>query len=106
MYEKQQIIETSLTVNNGVEGETIETKMERVLSGNEPITDGAPIIYTERKDGIFPEHNIRTDKNEIALEALTKAGEKRREDRQSRIKSRENEPTEAPKEPESGDPSQ
>ena len=31
------------------EGETIETKVNRIVNNGEPIKDGAPIIYTERK---------------------------------------------------------
>ena len=53
-------------------GETIEAKVRRIMKNNEPIKDKAPIVYTERKDGIMPEYNIRTDKWEIAVEAQTK----------------------------------
>lgn len=60
--------ETTLEVNISVEGETIEQKIERILENNDPITDGAPIIYTERKDGVQPEYDIRTDRFDIALE--------------------------------------
>lgn len=54
------------------EGESIEAKMRRVIQNKEPITDGAPIIYTEKKDGVLPQFNIRTDKWDIALEAMDK----------------------------------
>ena len=54
------------------EGETIEQKMERVLNNGEPITDGAPDIFTERKDGVIAAYNIRTDRFEIACEAMDK----------------------------------
>ena len=53
-----------------VEGETIEHKMARVISNGEPITDGAPLIYTERKDGVNAAYNIRTDRWEIAADAM------------------------------------
>ena len=53
-----------------IEGERIETKIERILANNEPITDGAPTIYTERKDGIVAAYNIKTDRWEIAAEAM------------------------------------
>lgn len=36
----------------------------------EPITDGAPIIFTEKKDGVRPEFDIRTDKWDIAQNAM------------------------------------
>ena len=34
------------------DGESIEEKIERVMLTGEAIEDGAPLIYTERKDGI------------------------------------------------------
>ena len=43
--------------------------MERIINNKEPIKDGAPIIYTERKHGVAPQYNIRTDRFEIALDA-------------------------------------
>lgn len=55
-----------------VEGETIEQKIERIVNNNEPITDGAPEIFTERKDGVISAYNIRTDRWEIACEAMDK----------------------------------
>jgi hypothetical protein len=53
-----------------LEGETIEQKMERVIDGGEPIEDGAPEIFTERKDGVISAYNIRTDRWEVACEAM------------------------------------
>jgi hypothetical protein len=63
---------TGFNVNNSYEGETIEQKMERVIENNEPITDSAPIVYTERKDGVLPQYDIRTDRFEIAIDAMDK----------------------------------
>ena len=54
------------------EGETIEKKCARIVENNEPISDGAPLVYTEKKKGVLPEYNIRTDKWEIAQEAMDK----------------------------------
>lgn len=51
-------------------GETIETKVKRITENNEPISDGAPIIYTNRDDGVLPAYNIRTDRWDIAQEAM------------------------------------
>ena len=55
-----------------VEGEPIELKIERITNNNEPITDGAPEIFTERKDGVISAYNIRTDRWEVAAEAMDK----------------------------------
>ena len=56
------------------EGETIETKVARITQNKEPITDSAPIIFTEKKDGVLPAYNIRTDRFDIALDAMDKIG--------------------------------
>lgn len=34
--------------------------------------NGAPLIYTERKDGVLPAYDIRTDKMALAQEAMEK----------------------------------
>lgn len=52
------------------EGETLITKIQRILDENEPITDGAPMIYTPKSEGVRPDCNIRTDKWEIAMNAM------------------------------------
>lgn len=64
---------TSLNVNQSVEGETIEDKCRRIENNKEPITDGAPIIWTPRDEGVKPEYNIRTDRFEIAIDAMDTA---------------------------------
>lgn len=52
------------------EGESILTKVRRILDENEPLTDGAPLIYTPKEDGVKPEFDIRTDKWQIAINAM------------------------------------
>lgn len=64
------IHETPMKAVETFEGEFIEEKIARVVENKEPIEDGAPIIYTERKDGVIPAYNIRTDKWDIALTAM------------------------------------
>jgi hypothetical protein len=56
--------------SQGSEGETIETKVARIVQNKEPITDGAPMLYTEKEQGVLPEYDIRTDKWEIAQNAM------------------------------------
>ena len=82
------------------EGESIETKVAKLVENNEPITDGAPIIYTEKKDGVLPQYDIRTDKWEIAQSAMdlanaskiakSKGLQKTEEPKQTEPKSSEN----------------
>ena len=66
------IRDTGLVVNDSLEGESIEHKIERLIENNEPISDSAPIIYTERKDGVLPQYDIRTDRFELAIDAMDK----------------------------------
>lgn len=84
--------ETSLVVNNEMDGESIETKVERITTMKEPITDGAPLIYTEREVGVQPSYDIRTDRFEVAIDAMdavTKSNLAKREARMNEKKEKE-----------------
>lgn len=72
MFKQNPIQKSSLHVNNSYEGETIEEKMNRIANNKEPISDGAPLVYTDRKDGVQPAYDIRTDRFEIAVDAMDK----------------------------------
>lgn len=62
----------AFNVSNFYEGESIEAKVTRIVLNKEPIKDGAPLIYTDRKDGVLPGYDIRTDRFEVAVEAMDK----------------------------------
>ena len=62
---------------NLVEGERLELKIDRMTQNNEPIGDSAPLIYTPRKDGVIAAYDIRTDKWDIALDAMEKVNQTR-----------------------------
>lgn len=68
------------------EGETIEEKVNRIVNNNEPITDGAPIIFTEKKDGVLPEYNPRTDRWDVALTAMEKIDQARKAKKERGVK--------------------
>lgn len=72
MYKRVKPTKTTIKGLRGYQGEPIEAKMRRVMENKEPITDGAEAIYTERKDGVQPAYNIRTDRFEYAVEAKDK----------------------------------
>ena len=63
---------TPISVNMTEVGETIEEKLRKVLQNKEKIGQEFQLIYTNRKDGVLPEYNIRTDRFEIAQEARSK----------------------------------
>lgn len=72
MYKIPTLKNTFIKQNESLEGETIENKIERIINNKEPIKDGAPLIYTERQEGIRASTNIRTDRFEIAIDATDK----------------------------------
>lgn len=76
---------SNIKVNTSYEGETIEKKVARITNNKEPITDGAPLIYTDRKMGVQPEYDIRTDRFEIAVEAMDKVSKAQRAKREPKI---------------------
>lgn len=61
---------TTISCKSETIGEPIEHKIQRIMNNSEPITDGAPIIYMERKEGVLPQYDIRTDRFDIALDAM------------------------------------
>lgn len=61
------------TTLNGVEtfeSETLEDKIARITENKEPISDSAPIIYTPKEAGVVAAYNIRTDRFDVALNAM------------------------------------
>ena len=56
------------------------------MNNKEPIKDGAPLIYTERKDGVQPSYNIRTDRWDVAVEAMDKVTKSYHAKREERAK--------------------
>ena len=51
-------------------GETLIKKIQRILDENEPLTDGAPMIYTPKQAGVRDDCNVRTDKWALAMDAM------------------------------------
>lgn len=87
MYKYKLPEPTTLKVNKSYVAETIEQKVYRITNNKEPIKDGAPLIYTDRKDGVKPEYDIRTDRFEIAVEAMSHVDKSHKAKREERIKS-------------------
>lgn len=60
--------------NLAYQAEPREVKLRKIISGeSSSMEDGVfPTIYTEKKDGVQPEFDIRTDRFEIALDAMDK----------------------------------
>lgn len=56
------------------QAEPREVKLRKIINGESSnMEDGVfPIIYTEKKDGVLPEYDIRTDRFEVAIDAIDK----------------------------------
>lgn len=56
------------------QAEPREVKLRKIINGeSNDMEDGVfPTIYTEKKDGVQPEFDIRTDRFEVAIDALDK----------------------------------
>lgn len=63
-----------MNMENTYETESQIQKLRRIVENKEPIKDESPTIYTPKSKGVMPEYDIRTDRFEIAREALEKAG--------------------------------
>lgn len=67
---KQTIVrKPSLIKVKGVlrDGQSLEEFLRKAMNGKEPIQATAKMTYNDRKDGVLPQHNIRTDRFELAM---------------------------------------
>lgn len=70
MYKYRKATPTSLQVTNWTEGETIETKLRRIIANKEQVKDMVELNYSDTNAGVGAGFNIRTDKFEVAIKAL------------------------------------
>ena len=89
MYKKIKLKGNLINRNESYTGETIEAKVRRIVNNKEPIKDGAPLIYTERKHGVQPQYDVRTDRWDIAVEAMDKVTRTHQAKREERHKPKE-----------------
>ena len=54
------------------DGESLEEMLRRVRNSKEPIQANAKVNYTERKDGVLPQYDIRSDRFEYAMNAANR----------------------------------
>lgn len=78
-------IKTKLQVNNLFVGEPIENKVFRAVNNNEAIESVSPMIYTEKKDGVKPEYDIRTDIWDKAQKTMARIAKNKIERREKAI---------------------
>ena len=59
------------------EAKTIESTIAVMMENKEQIKAESPMLYTEKKDGVLPQYNIRTDKWDIAQNAMDRVNKER-----------------------------
>lgn len=89
MYKYNKAKRTTLVVNKGYQGETIEQKVNRIVNNKEPIEDSAPLIYTDRKEGVLPDYNPRADRWDHALDAMDAVTKSHKAKRLENLKAKE-----------------
>lgn len=76
MYDKKikaiKWTKTQITRNCDSFGKSIEEEIRQAVASKQPIETASPEIYTPLKDGVMPQYDPRTDRQEIALDALDK----------------------------------
>lgn len=92
LYKKVKFEKTSLEINESVEGERIEKKIERLLNNDEGIdSEGSKEpLYTSREMGVIPEYDIRADKFEAMIDETEKVTEAMRNGNKKRAEERAN----------------
>ena len=81
---------TCIEVNTSVQDERIEVVVKKAMTSNSPIGRVVTPAYTERKDGVLPQYNIRTDKWDLAQEAMGKVEKTYKTQRLERLEANKN----------------
>ena len=79
MYKVRQLPTTGIKRNVSTVGETIEDEVYKMVYEKNIPSAQKSIIFQEKKEGVQPAYNVRTDKFDIALDAIdavTKYGRK------------------------------
>lgn len=78
---KPRIIQKSHEVGfyklESYEAKTIESAIAVMMENKEQIKAESPMIYTEKKDGVLPQYNVRTDKWDIAQKAMDRVNKEK-----------------------------
>ena len=70
MYKVRQLPTTGIKRNVSTVGETIEDEVYKMVYEKNIPSAQKSIIFQEKKEGVQPAYNIRTDKFAIALDAI------------------------------------
>lgn len=69
---RNKVPASMIVKNDSYEADPLCIKLQKIMEGKGSIDETAPIIYTEKRNGVLPDYNIRTDRFEVAREAKEK----------------------------------
>ena len=80
-------------------GKSLEEELREATASKKPIEMTTELIFTNQKDGVLPQYDVRTDKQEIAIDIANKheASEAMRGDLNDTEDNEENKPEEETK---------
>lgn len=79
--------ENGLKTTESFIGESLEDKVRRTMLSGAPIEAISPMVYTERKEGVRKDTDIRTDRWEVAQNAMGTITQGARQKRAERLSS-------------------
>lgn len=82
---------SQIKANTAFAGTTLENELKAYLQQGQTMDDVKRMhepIYTKRKDGVMPEYNIRTNRWEIAEQAMDKVNKAKKEKAEMQSKKR------------------
>lgn len=82
--QRKAMMEIEKTENYFI-GQSIEEKVRAAVNTGAPIEAISPMIYSERKEGVRRDCNIRTDKWDVAQTAMTSIADGVRQKRKERV---------------------
>lgn len=71
-YSKKIKQTTQISCNESYEAQSLEEQIKAATIGNQKIQADGSLIFTERKKGVEPQYNIRTDRFDLALDQIEK----------------------------------
>ena len=69
IYNRNAFHQSKLKSVECEEAVPLERQIGEILEGKENATT-VPLIFTDKKDGVLPAYDIRTDKMEVAIDAI------------------------------------
>lgn len=83
-YKQNPIMGSTLESVELTEGITMETQVALFMNNQTDLERATPLIYTERKEGIVSAYNIKSDRFDIAIDAMEKSAKSLTAKRQDR----------------------